>query len=249
MGLRLKPFIIRVYHFIRYRKARQLSGKKIPFDHYRELSKKWLKDSAVKTILDVGANKGQFAKLAREVFPGAKIYSFEPLPDCFEILQNALPGDNNFFSMNKAVGSHMSTLQFFRSVHSPSSSFLKMEELHKEAFPESSQGQDAIPIDVEVISLDSFFESVKPENEILLKIDVQGFEGEVIKGATLMLKNVKIVIVEVSHIQLYKEQPMFHDIYMLLNKQGFRFHGNLAQMYHPGTNEVVQADAIFINES
>lgn len=245
---KLSSSIVRFYYLLRYPKARDLQRKKIPFEHYRELNKSWMTGTGVKTVLDVGANTGQFAKLAREVFPEAVIYSFEPLPDCYEKLQHALPGDENFHPFNNAIGSSLSTLQFFRSVHSPSSSFLQMEDLHKQAFPESRNGQEQEPVLVKVDTLDNFFDSKKPAGTILLKVDVQGFEKEVIAGATEMLKRVKIVVMEISFLKLYKDQPLFHDIYTRMVELGFRYHGNLAQMLHPGTGEVVQADSIFVRE-
>lgn len=242
----LKSFIVQSYYSLRYPKARELKRKGIRFDHFRELNRSWLAASNIRTVLDVGANEGQFAKLARAVFPLAKIYSFEPLPDCFEKLQHALPGDTNFFPLNQAAGSSESVLEFFRSVHSPSSSFLKMEELHKEAFPESSAGQVQEAIPVKVNTLDNIAGEAKPEKNILLKIDVQGFEKEVLQGAINMIKDVKVVIIEMSLAKLYKDQPLFHDIYMMMHERGFRYKGNLSQMSHPQTDEVVQLDAIFV---
>jgi FkbM family methyltransferase len=245
----IKSFVIQSYYFLRFPKARQLRRKGIRFDHYRELDKAWLVASGIKTILDVGANEGQFAKLAREVFPSAMIYSFEPLPDCFDKLNKIFPGDPHFAAFNEAVGSTESVLEFFRSVHSPSSSFLKMENSHKEAFPYTKDGQVDQPIEVKVNSLDNFFKSHDLEKNILLKIDVQGFEGEVIKGASLALEHVKVVILELSMIKLYQDQPLFHDIYTMMYNKGFRFHGCLAQMWNPKTEEVVQVDAIFVNSN
>lgn len=245
---KLKSSIVQSYYFLRYAKARELKRKGIKFEHFRELNRAWLTASGIKTVFDVGANEGQFAKLTREVFPTAKIYSFEPLPDCFEKLQNALPGDNNFFPINQAAGSSESVLEFFRSVHSPSSSFLKMEDLHKEAFPESNAGQVNEAIPVKVNTLDTIFNEVRPEKNILLKIDVQGFEKEVLHGAINMMKEVKVVIIEMSLAKLYKDQPLFHDIYMIMHERGFSYKGNLSQMSHPQTNEVMQLDAIFVKE-
>jgi FkbM family methyltransferase len=245
---KIKSSLVQSYYLLRYPEARELKRKGIRFDHYRELNRAWLKQDNIRTIFDVGANEGQFAKLARAVFPSAKIYSFEPLPDCFEKLKTALPGDPGFFPMNIAAGSSESVLEFFRSVHSPSSSFLQMEDAHKEAFPESSEGQVREAIPVKVNTLDNIYGSVKPEKNILLKIDVQGFEKEVLQGAADMMKEVKVVIMEMSFVKLYTGQPLFHDVYMIMYERGFRFHGTLSQMLHPVTNEVVQIDAIFIKE-
>ncbi len=245
---RFKASLVQSYYFIRYPKARQLRSKGISFQHYRELNKAWLVASNINTVIDVGANVGQFARLAREVFDKASIYSFEPLPDCYEKLRHALPDDKKFFSFNKAIGRSKSSLKFFRSVHSPSSSFLKMEEIHKEAFPESSQGQLQEPIDVEVDALDNIFENTKLDKNILLKIDVQGFENEVIDGAHRLLSKAMVLIIEMSMVKLYQDQPLFHDVYQNLHKHGFQFKGNLAQMLHPVSGEVVQVDAVFVRE-
>jgi FkbM family methyltransferase len=246
---KFKSFLVRSYYGLKYPKARDLRKKGIPFEHYRELNRHWLAEAGIKTVLDIGANQGQFAKLAREVFPGAVIHSFEPLPDCYEALQKALPGDNNFSCYNKAVGRAVSELEFFRSVHSPSSSFLQMEDAHKQAFPESSAGQVKEPIRVKVDTLDAIFGQNIPPKNILLKIDVQGFENEVLAGGRNFLKEVKVVIIEMSLVKLYKDQPLFHDVYMRMYENGFRYHGNMAQMMDPKTHEVVQLDAIFTRDN
>ena len=243
---KIKSFIIQSYYSIRYPKARELKRKNISFDHYVELNKAWLIACNIHTVLDVGANKGQFAKLAREVFPFARIYSFEPLPNCFGELQNALAGDKNFIPFNFAVGSKESTGSFFPSYHSPSSSFLKMEDLHKEAFPYTHEGQVSQPITVTVNTLDNLLSGFVLEKNILLKIDVQGFEKEVIEGASKILEQTKVIIMEVSFSKLYHDQPLFHEVYQKIYEHHFIYHGNLAQMYHPVTSEIVQADAIFI---
>ena len=63
-----------------------------------------------------------------------------------------------------------------------------------------------------------------------------------------MLNDVKVVILEMSLQKLYKRQPLFHDVYTMMYEQGFKYHGNLSQMLHADTDEVVQLDAVFIKE-
>lgn len=226
-----------------------LKRKGIRYEHYRDLKKQWILDLGIKTVIDIGANTGQFAKLARAVFPEASIFSFEPLPDCFAELRSALPGDTRFFPFECGIGSSEQTLEFFRSFHSPSSSFLKMEEFHKEAFPYSSEGQAAEPVVVKVMTLDGALANRVIEENILIKIDVQGYELEAIEGAGAMLERAKVVILEMSFAKLYAGQPLFHDVYEKMYGLGYRFRGSLAQMAHPQTGEVVQTDAIFVNEN
>src|SRR5687768_15429271 len=78
----------------RHPEAIRLAARGIDYDQYRDLCKPWLLAMNIRTILDVGANVGQFAILAHEVFPSAKIFSFEPLPECFEVLKSRLSSQN-----------------------------------------------------------------------------------------------------------------------------------------------------------
>jgi FkbM family methyltransferase len=248
LSQKLKAAIAEAYTMARHPVAIRLRTKGIRYEHYRDLNKRWLTVLGINTVLDVGANVGEFAKLAREVFPGAAIYSFEPLPDCFAELRSALPGDTNFFPLETGVGSREQTLDFYRSFHSPSSSFLKMEEFHKEAFPESTNGQAAEPLQISVKTLDSLLSDKELRPNILVKIDVQGFEMEVIEGAKGTLDAAKVAILEMSFAKLYQGQPMFHDVYERMYGLGFKFRGSLAQMLHPESGEVVQTDAVFVRE-
>jgi FkbM family methyltransferase len=245
---KLKSAVVQAYIMARHPEAIRLRRKGIKYEHYRDLNQRWLKDLGINTVLDVGANVGDFAKLAREVFPAAAIYSFEPLPDCFARLRSSLPGDTKFFPIEAGIGRQDGELDFYRSFHSPSSSFLKMEEFHKEAFPETHDGQATTPIKINVRTLDGLLADKELEDNILVKIDVQGFELEAIAGATATLGRSKIVIIEMSFANLYAGQPLFHDVYQAMHSHGFRFRGSLAQMLHPMTGEIVQTDAIFVKE-
>jgi len=245
----MRAVMVQGYVMTRHPEAIRLRRKGVKYEHYRDLKKPWILDLGINTVLDVGANNGQFARLARAVFPSADIYSFEPLPDCFAALRSALPGDTKFFPFECGIGSQEQKLEFFRSFHSPSSSFLKMEELHKKAFPYTKGGQSKESIPVQVKTLDGSLADRKLAGNILLKIDVQGYEMEAIEGAKGIMAKTKIAILEMSFATLYAGQPLFHDVYEKMHELGFRFHGSLAQMLHPETGEVMQTDAIFVNEN
>ena len=245
---KIKAGIVEVYTMARHPESIALKRKGIKYEHYRDLNKPWLTNLGICTVLDVGANVGDFAKLAREVFPSAAIYSFEPLPDCFAQLRSSLPGDTNFFPIESGIGREDGTLDFYRSFHSPSSSFLKMEEFHKEAFPYTSEGQASEALKIQVRTLDGLLRDKSLAENILLKIDVQGFELETLAGAVETLARSKVVIIEMSFAYLYEGQPLFHEVYETMYGHGYRFRGSLAQMLHPETGEIVQTDAIFVKE-
>jgi FkbM family methyltransferase len=230
----------------RHPEAIGLRRRGIDYDHYRNLRRPWLLDAGIETILDIGANTGQFARLAREVFPGAAIYSFEPLPDCFEALKTALPAGSDFHPINCALGREEGTLEFRRAKHTPSSSFLKMTKLHEESFPESTGGQEEQPLSVAVRTLDAVAAELPLKDNVLLKIDVQGYEANVLAGGAETVKRAVAVIMETSFRRLYEGQPLFEEIYETMRGLGFDFQGNMEQMVSPADGRVVQADSIFI---
>ncbi len=81
--------------------------------------------------------------------------------------------------------------------------------------------------------------------ELLVKIDVQGFEGEVIRGGEAVLGRAKIVIVETTFVELYVGQPLFGTIHEQLSRLGFAFQGNLSQLWNPEDGRILQADSLY----
>jgi FkbM family methyltransferase len=242
----LSALVYRGMVMVRHPAAVGLRRRGIDYDHYRNLCRPWLLDAGIRTILDIGANTGQFARLAHEVFPGVSIYSFEPLPDCFEALKRALPAGADFHPVNCALGREEGTLEFRRALHTPSSSFLKMTKLHEEAFPQSTGGQAERPLSVAVRTLDGVAAELTLRDNILLKIDVQGYEANVLAGGGETVRRAVAVIMETSFRRLYEGQPLFDEIYETMRGLGFEFQGNLEQMINPADGRVVQADSIFI---
>src|SRR3569832_1879848 len=92
-----------------------------------------------KTILDIGANEGMFAKEMRRRFPDAQIYAFEPLHDCFETLNRTMENDARFASFNTALGEEKCETSINRSASHPSSSLLPMAGLHKKQNPKNTE--------------------------------------------------------------------------------------------------------------
>src|SRR5215467_7715802 len=146
---------------------------------FEVLNKPWLLNSGIRTVVDVGANTGQFARTIHEVLPEAHIYSFEPLSDCFVELQRVMGGIKTFQAFNTALDDRDGDAEFYRSSWSPSSSLLPMQELHKQNFPFTAGESKET---VRVRRLDDCAEEVKIEEEILVKLDVQGAEDKVIEG-------------------------------------------------------------------
>ncbi|MEG3594624.1 MAG: FkbM family methyltransferase [Chloroflexota bacterium] len=210
----------------------------------RDLKSVWLESFEIKTVIDVGANIGQFAVDASELYPDAVIYSFEPLPGPYNQLLINTKSFSKFNPYNIALSDHKGTTKMYSNDFSQSSSILEMAESHKKAFPHST---NATPVKVKVQTLDAIFNGVELDTDILLKIDVQGSEKQVLDGGTETIKKVKVIIIETSYISLYKDQPLFEDVHDQLAKVGFRFHGNLGQLLHPTDGSILQGDSVFIN--
>ncbi len=213
------------------------SKRKIKSGHY-----KWLEEFGINTILDVGANEGQFAKIISKIIPGAHIYSFEPLKHSFMKLEKELSSNKNISLFNFALGNEEKEAIIYRNEFSPSSSILELSELHKNAFPFTKNvSEEKIYIRV----MDKVIQDFKLKKKILMKIDVQGYELNVLQGSFELLNDVDIVIVETSFYELYKNQPLFREIYEFLLRKNFYFSGNLEQVYDPLNGRILQADSIF----
>ncbi|GAG95421.1 unnamed protein product, partial [marine sediment metagenome] len=126
---------------------------------------------------------------------------------------------------------------------SASSSFHIISQSHVQAFPQTTNTR---PIKVKVERLDDILSGYDLEEELLIKVDVQGFEDKVIAGGKVTFSKAKILLIEVSFVTLYESQPLFEDIYAQFISTGFRYAGNLDQVVNPVNGEILQADAIFI---
>lgn len=197
----------------------------------------------IKTVIDVGAHGGEFVRMIKRVLPHAAIYSFEPLKDVFERLQHETKNGSNITAFNYALGDRDETVEMHRSSYVQSSSILRMAQLHKEAFPVSAGHTSQT---VEVKRLDDVLSGSTLKPEILIKIDVQGYEDKVIAGGSDIIAKTKAIIVEVSFRELYEGQPLFEQIFDLLNGKGFTYMGNMYQLLNPLDGAPLQADALFV---
>lgn len=197
----------------------------------------------IQTILDIGANTGEYAKEMRAQFPTATIHSFEPLSDCFQALKAAMGNDTHFIPHNIALGDTDGETTIERSSFHPSSSLLSMAQLHKELYPKSAGLYKEI---IQLRTLDSLLPSLTTCPPTLVKIDVQGFEDKVIAGGKTTIAQASIVICETSFVSLYENQPLFDSIYTALRALGFVYYGSAARHYSKRTGTLIYEDAIFI---
>ncbi len=203
----------------------------------------WFHKFQFATIIDVGANTGQFATTISPIFPQANIYAFEPLPSCFEQLKAKMSGVANFVCINIGLGDQSGEIEFESNEFSPASSFLKLNHLHKEETSGMCQTQT---IKVKVERLDDIVGNLKINYPLLVKIDTQGYEEKVLNGGEETIKSATALIIETSFVEIYEGQPLFDDIYKRLTSWGFTYEGSLEQMSSKTCGQLLQSDSLFV---
>lgn len=194
------------------------------------------------TVLDVGANVGQFAVASAKLFPEVQVHSFEPEPDCAERLRKNVSGLGNVVVYPFALGEAEGEVSFHVNAHSHSSSVLPLAQAHRDAFPEAREKQ---VIKVKLSTLDKVFADVEFQNPVLLKLDVQGYEVQTLRGGVETLKRVDYVVLEVSLKRMYEGELLFMDIVRMMEEQGFRFERPVGWLAAPENGEILQMDALF----
>lgn len=224
-----------------YYSDKRLRAWDVPVNRYMRYRKRWLMNMDVQTVLDVGANVGEFAAIARNLFPAAKIYAFEPIPGCCaQIRAKAI---DNLTLYEVALSDEDGEAEFFVSSWAPSSSLKKMGDLHAKNWPHSAANT---PRWVQVQRLDSLEPELDLQPEILVKVDIQGAEAEFIEGGRNVLSKSKVIIIEAAYQQLYEDEAMFDGVYTRLKGLGFSFQGVLKQSQHKENDSYLQADFIFV---
>jgi FkbM family methyltransferase len=203
---------------------------------------KWLQEFGIKTVLDVGANVGLFTEMVSKILPQASIYAFEPLTECYEKLNKLTDQIKKLKCFNVALGSENMEAVINKNMFTASSSLLKMRSLHKETFPYTAIESEE---KIQVVTFESLINEIQLEEKVLLKLDVQGYEIEVLRGMKSVLNNIDLIIAETSFVELYQGQPLFNEVYDFLRNKGFEYYGNFDQMTDPKAGSVLQADAIF----
>jgi FkbM family methyltransferase len=202
----------------------------------------WISKLNIGTIIDIGSNEGQFIGQINQVIPGKKIIAFEPIKQCFEKLV-VNTKNLNVLAFNCGLSDLNGTTEINISQNFVSSSILPMAKLHKNLYPESNYVNTQI---IELKRLDDAIKDVTLRDNILIKMDVQGYENKVIAGGEETIKKAAILIVESSFQPIYEGQWLFEDLFQYFISKGFKFVGFTEQINSKQTGIPVYADSIFI---
>lgn len=199
----------------------------------------------IDTVIDGGANVGQFGLMLRKGGFTGRIFSAEPLSSAFEQLAAAARLDPLWTAERLALSDSDGSIEMNISANSVSSSVLPMLSAHSDADPKSVYvGKESAPS----TTLDAYVERhrINPAST-LLKLDVQGYEGTVLAGATGTIGLFAAAQMELSYVPLYGGQWLADDVAAFLKKHGYEFWMfDSAAMYEPVSKRLLQSDGIFV---
>jgi FkbM family methyltransferase len=195
----------------------------------------WLRSIlSIQTVIDIGANTGEYAEFLNGFFRPAAIYAFEPLGSCQTQLQRLTWQIPHLKIFQVALDDHAGEETFWENAYGPSSSLLHVSEIHKQAFPHTERESQST---VKVARLDDVLDVDTLQGDILIKIDVQGVEDRVIRGGRAIFSAAAAVLIELSFVQMYEQQPVFDEIDALLRECGLRLAGVKNQIEDPATGQ------------
>jgi FkbM family methyltransferase len=202
-----------------------------------------LRSLDVDGIIDVGANRGQFSLACRFALPGIPIIAFEPIPAeaaTYRKVHGRIP---HITLVESALGETTGRATLHLSKSADSSSLLPIGRRQTELYQNTAE---VGTIDVPVQRLDELSAHWPQSKRQLLKLDVQGFELNVLRGAVGVLPRCAYVYAECSEVALYEGQALRAEVESFLGEQGFRPLGRFNCQWHGG--QLIQADFLYINQ-
>jgi FkbM family methyltransferase len=193
------------------------------------------------TVIDVGANRGQFAVFARHRWPDARLLCFEPIPTPREVLISLASNLGNVEVIPFAIADESGQRVMQVAEADDSSSLRTPSALQLEAFPTAAK-VDEVGVDVRCLDDVLDFSDLRPP--VLLKIDVQGAELDVLRGASALLKSECELLVECSLVELYEGQALIDETIRFAHERGFRLIG-LSPPFRAPDGTPLQSDVLF----
>ena len=208
---------------------------------------RFFSDHRFDVVLDVGANRGQYAsELRKDIGYTNRIISFEPMSEAYGLLCKQMQNDSKWTGKNWALGETKGEQEINIAGNSASSSLFDMLPSHKEVLPHSEYVNSET---IQVRALDDEISEFTNEGEtILLKIDTQGFELNVLKGTAKSLANVAALQLEISLSPLYDGAPLIEDIVAYTRQAGFVPYWFFPGFWNSKTHQQLQVEGLFVRE-
>ena len=202
----------------------------------------------VDLVLDVGANVGAYVSFLRDLGYAGKVVSFEPLSTCYSLLESLSQKDPLWkIAPRAAIGSEDGEIVINISANSYSSSALDMLDSHLSSAPNSGYvGSETVPLK----RLDDFAKQYMADDckSVYLKIDVQGFELQVLEGAKDILPRINGIQLEMSLIPLYEGQILFREMLDKMDQFGYELYAIIPGFTDKVTGRLLQFDGVFFRK-
>jgi FkbM family methyltransferase len=194
-------------------------------------------------VIDAGAADGKISIMLEQHFTSSDIYSFEPIKSTFDELAENVKGRTRIHIFNKALGSKQQSLVINKSHRITSSSLFPIEEKIKDSyFAENilKVGEETIVVS----KLDDEIPANVPVN--LIKIDVQGFELEVLKGGAGTLSRTSLIIFEAQNHDMYIGAPKYYELDAFLRNNNFVLYNIVPSLRK--NMKLYEWDAIYVSK-
>jgi len=204
----VKNALLRYGYSVRRVPTGDLTGHD-PFQDMRRLT-----SSDRPVVFDVGANTGQSVQQFRKYFRNLEIHSFEPGEKAFQVLTKNTHGIEGVHVLNTGMGAVRGVKTFVENDLSDMSSFLEPGE--------DAWGSVARRSVVQLDTVDDYCSRGGIGHIDILKSDTQGYDLEVLRGASNLLreKRIDLVYIEVTFSKMYQGSPRFDDVYAFLADHG-----------------------------
>lgn len=192
-------------------------------------------------VVDIGANRGQFTLAARHCLRDTWIVAFEPLPGPADRFRRIFDGDARVALHSVAVGPQHREDTIHVAGKDDSSSLLPITEMQGSLFPGTEEVGTVV---VQMAPLSEYLTAGEVETPALLKLDVQGYELEALKGCEALLDYFDYVYVECSFVELYAGQALADEVVAWLRERDLLLNG-VYNLTYDRNGRAVQGDFLF----
>jgi FkbM family methyltransferase len=191
-------------------------------------------------VIDIGAYKGEWTEMARKIFPKATFLMLEAQESQRETLKQVKGrcGSSVEYRIALLGPGNREGVEFHQHDIAPTASSVLT----------AHGGTPGRVVRCKMETLDTILNREGFRRPELIKIDVQGYELEVLKGATEALATVEAIAMEVSLLELYKGNPLMHEVITFMLERGFQCYDIPSLMRRPSDLVLWQVDMIFVRK-